>query len=145
MNKERKKVKIREKIREKIKKLIHKIKNKIWIIPSILMIVPTKVFAVEGSINTAEINQATENIKNAVIKLAMPIGGILVFVSIVIIALKMIVNSNNANKRSESIGALAWVCAGTMLLGLSLIVAGIIISIATNGGGALIQSTGTTA
>lgn len=141
MNKERKKVKLRE----KIKKLIHKIKNKIWIIPSILMILPTKVFAVEGSINTAEINQATENIKNAVIKLAMPIGGILVFVSIVIIALKMIVNSNNANKRSESIGALAWVCAGTMLLGLSLIVAGIIISIATNGGGALIQSTGTTA
>lgn len=141
MNKERKKVKVRE----KIKKLIHKIKNKIWIIPSILMILPTKVFAVEGSINTAEINQATENIKNAVIKLAMPIGGILVFVSIVIIALKMIVNSNNANKRSESIGALAWVCAGTMLLGLSLIVAGIIISIATNGGGALIQSTGTTA
>ena len=141
MNKERKKVKLRE----KVKKLINKIKNKIWIIPSILMIVPTKVFAVEGSINTAEINQATENIKNAVIKLAMPIGGILVFVSIVIIALKMIVNSNNANKRSEEIGALAWVCAGTMLLGLSLIVAGIIISIATNGGGALIQSTGTTA
>ena len=42
----------------------------------------------------------------------------------------MIVNSNNANKRSESIGALAWVCAGTMLLGLSLIVSGIILSIA---------------
>ena len=62
----------------------------------------------------------------------------MVFVSIVVIALKMIVNSNNANKRSESIGALAWVCAGTMLLGLSLIVSGIILSIATNGGGALI-------
>ena len=62
----------------------------------------------------------------------------MVFVSIVVIALKMIVNSNNANKRSESIGALAWVCAGTMLLGLSLIISGIILSIATNGGGALI-------
>lgn len=66
-------------------------------------------------------------------------GGILVFVSIVIIALKMIVNSNNANKRSESIGALAWVCAGTMLLGLALIISGIIISVATNGSGALIS------
>ena len=50
----------------------------------------------------------------------------------------MIVNSNNANKRTESIGALAWVCAGAMLLGLSLIVAGIIVSIATNGSGGLI-------
>lgn len=50
----------------------------------------------------------------------------------------MIVNSNNANKRSESIGALAWVCAGTMLLGLSLIISGIILSVATNGSGALV-------
>ena len=139
------KVRKKGKLKENIKKLMYKIKNKIWIVPPILMMLPSKIFPVDASINTAEINQATENIKNAVVKLAMPIGGILVFVSIVIIALKMIVNSNNANKRSESIGALAWVCAGTMLLGLSLIVAGIIISIATNGGGALIQSTGTTA
>ena len=57
------------------------------------------------------------------------------FVSIVIIALKMILNSNNANKRSESIGSLAWVCAGMMLLGLSLIVSGIILSIASNPSG----------
>lgn len=138
MNKKRKNLK------ENVKKLIYKIRNKIWVIPATLMMIQTKVFAAEGSISTAEVNQATENIKNAVIKLAMPIGGILVFVSIVIIALKMIVNSNNANKRSESIGSLAWVCAGTMLLGLSLIVSGIILSVATNGGGALIQSTGTT-
>lgn len=124
--------------KEKLKRIYYKMKNKIWILSTTLMLLPAKVFAAQGSISTAEVNQATENIKNAVIKLAMPIGGILVFVSIVIIALKMIVNSNNANKRSESIGALAWVCAGTMLLGLSLIVSGIILSIATNGGGALI-------
>ena len=112
-------------------------KNKLFKLPAALMVIPTTVMST-GSISTAEVNQATENIKNAVIKLAMPIGGILVFVSIVIIALKMIVNSNNANKRSESIGVLAWVCAGTMLLGLALIVSGIILSIATNGSGSLI-------
>lgn len=120
------------------KKLKDNIKSKFLLTSTTLLLLPTKVFATSGSISTAEVNQATENIKNAVIKLAMPIGGILVFVSIVIIALKMIVNSNNANKRSESIGALAWVCAGTMLLGLSLIVSGIILSVATNGGGTLI-------
>lgn len=128
----------KESLKENIKRVFNKVKNKIWVIPTALMMMQTKVFA-EGSISTAEVNQATENIKNAVIKLAMPIGGILVFVSIVIIALKMIVNSNNANKRSESIGSLAWVCAGTMLLGLSLIISGIILSVATNGGGALIS------
>lgn len=117
--------------------ICYKIKNKIWMLPTMLMLMPAKVYA-NGSISTAEVNQATENVKNAIIKLAMPIGGILVFVSIVIIALKMIVNANNANKRSESIGSLAWVCAGTMLLGLSLIVSGIILSVATNGSGALV-------
>lgn len=127
-----------------VRKVFYKLKNKIWMLPVTAMMMQTKVFA-SGSISTAEVNQATENIKNAVIKLAMPIGGILVFVSIVIIALKMIVNSNNANKRSESIGALAWVCGGTMLLGLSLIVSGIILSIATNGGGALITGGSTNA
>ena len=130
---------MKRKNKEKLKNLYQKAKMKIWIFPTIPFLIQEKVFAAtQGSISTAEVNQATENIKNAVIKLAMPIGGILVFVSIVIIALKMIVNSNNANKRSESIGALAWVCAGTMLLGLSLIISGIILSIATNGGGALI-------
>lgn len=124
--------------KENIKNSFYKIKSKIWTIPTILMLMPAKVFAATGSISTAEVNQATENVKNAIIKLAMPIGGILVFVSIVIIALKMIVNSNNANKRSESIGSLAWVCAGTMLLGLSLIISGIVLSVATNGSGALV-------
>ena len=111
-------------MKEKVKNIYYKLLNKMWMIPTVMMLLSNKVLAT-GSINTAEVNQATENIKNAVIKLAMPIGGILV-------------NSNNANKRSESIGALAWVCAGTMLLGLSLIVSGIILSIATNGGGSLI-------
>ena len=127
--------------KEKAMRIYYKLKNRIWTIPLTLSLLPSKAFAADknqGSISTAEITQATENIKNAVIKLAMPIGGILVFVSIVIIALKMIVNANNANKRSESIGSLAWVCAGTMLLGLSLIVSGIILSVATNGAGSLI-------
>lgn len=128
-----------KKIKKKdLKNIYYKIRNKLWLLTTTLMLMPTKIFAADGSISTAEVTQATENIKNAVIKLAMPIGGILVFVSIVIIAIKMIVNSNNANKRSESVGSLAWVCAGTMLLGLSLIVSGIILSVATNGSGALI-------
>lgn len=132
---------MKRKNKGKAKQLYYKLKNRIWTIPLTLSLLPSKAFAADknqGSISTAEITQATENIKNAVIKLAMPIGGILVFVSIVIIALKMIVNANNANKRSESIGSLAWVCAGTMLLGLSLIVSGIILSVATNGAGSLI-------
>lgn len=59
--------------KEKLKNLFYKIKNKLWVMPMTLLLLQNKVFANEGSISTAEVNQATENIKNAVIKLAMPI------------------------------------------------------------------------
>lgn len=104
--------------------------------PVILAFMRGGVYA--SSISTAEVETATENIKSAVVKLAMPIGSILMFVSIVIIALKMIANSGNPNKRTESIGSLAWVAGGFMLLGLALIVSGIVLSIATNGSGQMI-------
>ena len=60
-------------LKENVKKSISKLKNKIWMMPVTLMMLQTKVFASSGSISTAEVDQATENIKNAVIKLAMPI------------------------------------------------------------------------
>ena len=44
----------------------------------------------------------------------------------------MIANANNPQKRAESIVSLAWICGGGIILGLSLIIAGIIINIATN-------------
>ena len=93
-----------------------------------------------STIGTQEVETATNNIKNAVVKLAMPIGSVLMFVTIVIIAIKLIVNANNPNKRSEGIGGLAWVAAGFMLLSLALIVSGIVLSVATNGSGSMIGS-----
>jgi len=92
------------------------------------------------TIGQAEVETATANIRDAVVKLAMPIGSVLMFVSIVIIAIKLIVNANNPNKRSEGIGGLAWVALGFMLLSLALIISGILLSVATNGSGAMIGS-----
>lgn len=59
--------------------------------------------------------------------------GVLIFASVVIAAIKMIVNANNPQKRAESIGSLAWICGGGVILGASLIISGIIVNIATNG------------
>ena len=115
-------------------KRIEKKKFTLFTTPILLALMKAKVYAA-SSISTTEVLTATDNIKNAVIKLAMPIGSILMFVSIVIIALKMIANSGNPNKRTESIGSLAWVAGGFMLLGLALIISGIVLSVATNGSG----------
>lgn len=120
----------------KLSQKLSKLKWTILSTPFFLNILKARVYA--ATINTAEIETATENVKQAVVKLAMPIGTILMFVSIVIISLKMIANSGNPNKRTESIGALAWVAGGFMLLGLALIISGIVLSIATNGTGGMI-------
>ena len=65
-------------------------------------------------------------------------GGVLIFASIVVAAIKMIANANNPQKRAESIGSLAWICGGGVILGASLIIAGIIINVATNNTGNLL-------
>lgn len=98
----------------------------------------SKVFAT--AIGTTEVQTATENIKRAITSIAMPLGGVLIFGSIVIAAIKMIANANNPQKRSESISSLAWICGGGIVLGGSLIIAGIIINIATNNSGNLLGS-----
>ena len=95
--------------------------------------------AAEG-IGTAEVTTATDNIKRVITSIAMPLGGVLIFASIVVAAIKMIANANNPQKRSESIGSLAWICGGGVILGASLIIAGIIINISTNSTGSLINS-----
>ncbi|HJJ12500.1 MAG: hypothetical protein ACLSW4_02715 [Clostridia bacterium] len=111
-------------------------------VPLMVMLLNIKTYAAT-TIGTQEVETATQNIRDAVIKLAMPVGSVLMFVSIVIIAIKLIVNANNPNKRSEGIGGLAWVAGGFMLLSLALIVSGIVLSVATNGSGAMVGGGGT--
>ena len=116
-----------------------KFKNKIIkiiLVITLLSIKCRQVFA--SGIGTAEVEQATNNIKRVISSIAMPLGGILIFATTVIAAIKMIVNANNPQKRSESISSLAWICGGAVILGLSLIITGIVINISTNNTGNLI-------
>lgn len=61
-------------------------------------------------IGTAEVQTATDNIKRVITSIAMPLGSVLIFASIVIAAIKIIANANNPQKRAESIGSLTWIC-----------------------------------
>lgn len=105
----------------------------------ILLLMKSNIVLATG-IGTAEVQTATDNIKRVITSIAMPLGGVLIFASVVIAAIKMIVNANNPQRRAESIGSLAWICGGGVVLGASLIIAGIIINIATNNTGSLLGS-----
>jgi len=128
-------------VRVKEKALKKKLTLSTITVPLMVMLLNIKTYAAT-TIGTQEVETATQNIRDAVIKLAMPVGSVLMFVSIVIIAIKLIVNANNPNKRSEGIGGLAWVAGGFMLLSLALIVSGIVLSVATNGSGAMVGGGG---
>lgn len=120
------------KLKEKRGKRITKVASMIM-----LMSIQANTSLATG-IGTQEVQAATDNIKRVITSIAMPLGGVLIFASVVIAALKMIANANNPQKRAESIGSLAWICGGGVILGLSLIIAGIIVNIATNNTGSLI-------
>ncbi len=105
-----------------------------------LVIIKSNICFATGAIGTAEVQTATDNIKRVITSIAMPLGGVLIFASIVVAAIKMIANANNPQKRAESIGSLAWICGGGVILGASLIISGIIINVATNNTGNLLGS-----
>lgn len=117
-------------------KIINKRKIKILELLAILFLNNKIVNA--SSVGTEQVATATENLQRVITSLAIPLGSVIIFASIVITALKMIFNANNPQKRGETIGSLAWIVGGGVLLGLSLVVAGIILNIATNGTGQLI-------
>jgi len=121
------------------------LKRKLTAIGTTLTLIAIKsnmCLATDGSsgIGTAEVKTATENIERVITSIAMPLGGVLIFASIVVAAIKMIANANNPQKRAESIGSLAWICGGGVILGGSLIIAGIIVNVATNNTGSLLGS-----
>lgn len=62
-----------KKCRLKLKRFLSKLKQKIWILPVALIATSSFGRCFASSISTAEVSQATENVKNAIIKLAMPI------------------------------------------------------------------------
>ena len=123
----------------KITKKKFKNKGKIFgVLLTTLVTISNVCFASSSSIGTAEVQTATDNIQRVITSIAMPLGGVLIFASVVVAAIKMIANSNNPQKRAESIGSLAWICGGGVILGASLIIAGIIVNVATNNTGSLL-------
>ena len=65
-----------------------------------------------SGIGTAEVEAATDNIKRVITSIAMPLGGALIFASVVVAALKMIAHANIPKKRAECFASLAWICGG---------------------------------
>ena len=57
----------------------------------------------------------------------MPLGALLIFVTVVISAIKIITSSNKPDERAKAMGSLPYIVGGGLLLGGAMLVAGLII------------------
>jgi hypothetical protein len=70
-----------------------------------------------------------ERVIDAIQAVSGPLGFVCVFGGVVLIALKLMVQHNNPNKRSEIITGLPWLAAASIILGSAMLIANIIISL----------------
>ena len=118
-----------------------KIKNKLFGIAtmvSVAMITTTnKVFAAGNSnstVSSQNVESVTKKIVDAVKDLAMPIGAALIFIGVVLTAIRIAVHHNNPKERTENISSLGWLVVAALILGASLLIAGLIIKVTSNNG-----------
>jgi len=76
-----------------------------------------------------EMEQVKNRVIDAIQSVSGPLGFIFVFGGVVLIALKLMIQHNNPNKRSETIASLPWLAAGAIILGSAMLITNIIIGL----------------
>jgi TRAP-type C4-dicarboxylate transport system permease small subunit len=70
----------------------------------------------------------SDTLINAVRSYALPLGGAIIFIAVVIIAISIIVSANNPKARAEKMSSLLWVGIGAAVLGLATLITGVLMS-----------------
>lgn len=109
-------------VREKLKKVIF------WTNLFVYILLPSLMFA------QADVGQAGAELQNqtmqTILDAARYIGVILIFLGLILWAIKLIVAHGNPHKRSEVLESGGWLIAGSIILGVILTVFSIILGIA---------------
>jgi uncharacterized membrane protein len=110
---------------KKIKKAL--LYFEVWLIVTI----PMTAFAASDA--TAAQNPDAVNLENqlkqAVSSVAIPIGIALIFIGLVLSAIKIIVSHSNPSKRSQALEGVGWLIGGSIALGLITTIFGLVLSI----------------
>ena len=71
-----------------------------------LMFMKANVCLAASGIGTTEVDTATENIKRVITSIAMPLGGVLIFASVVILGASLIISGIIINVATNNTGSL---------------------------------------
>ncbi|WP_031516613.1 hypothetical protein [Desulfofalx alkaliphila] len=111
--------------------MLNKIKTTLFLSTASLFGLATKAYANTnyGGVTPEDAGTLGEKITTLVSKVGMPIGGGLLFFSVLIIAIKLIMTSGNARKRAEVMDGFVYLGIGGVLLGATMFVAGALLGI----------------
>ena len=63
-----------------------------------------------------------------------PLGSAIIFISIVVVAFKIIATANKPEERAKAMGSIPYILGGGLMLGLALMLAGFVIGLMTQAG-----------
>lgn len=116
----------------KLQSIMKKTRKVVAILMMAVLILSTIIeFAFAGE-EEAHVDNLRKRIIDTTRNIAFPIGGALIFLSVVMIAIKIIVSHYNPNARGQALEGLQWVAVGSIILGSAILIANILISM---GGG----------
>lgn len=67
-------------------------------------------------------------------EITVPLGSAIIFISIVVVAFKIIATANKPEERAKAMGSIPYILGGGVLLGLALMLAGFIIGLMLKAG-----------
>jgi hypothetical protein len=76
-----------------------------------------------------QLAQITQRVQDVILAVSAPTGFIFTLGGVILIALKLMTQHNNPNKRVETITGLPWLAGASIILGSALLITNIIISL----------------
>ncbi|SHF43752.1 hypothetical protein SAMN02746089_01918 [Caldanaerobius fijiensis DSM 17918] len=116
-----------------MKKVTNKVKAALYgAITSMMIPVYAYANSNSSSIPDTDPNDLGGKIISTINLFLLPIGAGLIFISVAIIAVKLIMQHSKVQERAETLAGLGWLAAGALLLGGASLVAGLYYHLASN-------------
>ncbi|AUM93645.1 TPA: hypothetical protein LA742_002788 [Clostridium botulinum] len=81
-------------------------------------------------VNGTQASEVGNRVVQAIKAISFPIGSALIFLCIVLSAIRIISTHYNPNARSEALRSILWIAIGALILGSAFIIAGVFVNIA---------------
>lgn len=110
--------------------MLKKIRNVVLLVMAVLFTsVGTAGATGTEGIDTVTPAEVFNRLRNVVDDVLTPLGGFLIFLSVVFVAFKLITTANKPQERADALASLPYIAGGGILLGAALLLTGFILGL----------------